>query len=148
MWVQIEKSCFWICGVFDAAEVESHVVFASCYAHILGKLKELLALSQILLLDAVYSKSDRYHDEYAEILVGQFFKLVQEDIAVETYIHFKVIHRVQLLSHVSKHHGDHLRTVPLTWCYVMEPSFSGDAVDAEGAITHDWTRRAVVHKEF
>ena len=76
MWVQIEKSCFWICGVFDAAEVESHVVFASCYAYVLGKLKELFALSQILLLNTVYSKPDRYHDEYAEILVGQFFKLV------------------------------------------------------------------------
>ena len=70
MWVEVKEPGFWICGVFDAAEVEGHVVFASCYADVLRKLKELFALSQILLLNTVYSKPDRYHDEYAEILVG------------------------------------------------------------------------------
>lgn len=148
MWVQIEESCFRICGIFNPAEVESHVVFASCYADVLRKLKELLALSQILLLYTIYSKPDRYHDEYAEVLVGQFFKLIQKDIAVQAYVHFEVIDGVQLLSHVPKHDGDHLWTVPLTWCYVMEPSFCSDAVDSKGTVAHDRTGRTVVHEEL
>ena len=70
MWVQVEEPCFWIRGVFDAAEVQGHVVFASRYANILRKLEELLALGQILWLYTIYAEPDRYHDEDAEILVG------------------------------------------------------------------------------
>ena len=76
MRVQIEESCFWIGGIFDAAQVQSHVVFTSSYAYVLRKVKKLFALSQVLLLNTVDSKPDRYHDEYAEVLVRQFFKLV------------------------------------------------------------------------
>ena len=124
------------------------MVFASSYANVLWELKELFALSQILLLNTVYSKPDRYHDENAEILVCQFFKLIQEDIAIEAYIHFKVIYRIQLLCHVSQHDADHLRTIPLPWSYAVESSFRCDAVNAERAIAEDWSWRTVVHEKF
>ena len=88
-----------------------------------------------MLLNTVYSKPDRYHDEYAEILVSQLFKFVQENTAVKTNMHLKVIYGIQFLSYVSKHDGNHLRAVPLAWSNAMESSFRSDAVNTEGAKT-------------
>ena len=75
-------------------EVQCFVVLPTSYATTRFKAEHLLEAVQVFSLDQIESKSDRYHNENALVLVDLFQYLVQENIAIVAHYHAEIRERL------------------------------------------------------